>query len=116
MVANKVMQKMLSDSKLAMVEWRMAIFWGFLFILNTIGSSYVGEFNDYNWDESTKSKLVLKIFCMLNQVTTVMMAFISKSSKKISSGIMPFDDTTLLTSSTAQTKNETTNNSTTPAV
>lgn len=107
------MQKILSDSKLAMVEWRMAIFWGFLFIVNTVGSSYVGEFNDYDWTTSNKYKLTLKIFCMLNQITTVLMAFISKSSKKISSGITPFDDTTMLTSSI--TKNNETTNSTTPS-
>lgn len=112
------MQKLFNESKLAAIEWRMAIFWGFLFVVNTIGSSYVGEFNDYDWSASTSPKLVLKVFCMLNQVTTVMMAFISKSSKKISSGILPFDDTTLLTSTSTQTqtKNETTITSTPTSV
>lgn len=89
----------MNDNSLAKVTFRMAIAWGVLFSLNSLGTCIMVGLTNTVWAQLTlQSKFILVIGIFVNWSGTLM-AFLSKTVARLESGKPPptNGDTSFLT-------------------
>jgi hypothetical protein len=89
------MSAIITNTKTAAIEYRMAIFWFVLFSLNSLGTSILASLTGANWAElDGQSKFMIVMAVLVNWTGTIM-AFISKQSARIkqTGEILPSNDT-----------------------
>lgn len=92
-----------TNTKSAIIEWRMAICWFVLFSTVSLAAATMGALTNANWstmDGQGKFQMLLAIFVSWG---TTMMAFFSKAAKKVENEILPEGGSSIQTVQTTQT-------------
>ncbi len=89
------MSAMIDKARLAAIEFRMAIFWFFLFSMNALGTCVLASLTGTKWgtlDGQSKFLIIVAIF--VNWSGTIM-AFVSRAARRINQTgeIFPQGDT-----------------------
>lgn len=95
----------INQAKITALEWKMAIAWFVLFSVNSLGSCMLAASAGSVWSSlGTQERLTVITAVVVNWTGTIM-AWISKSAKKLSSGENPIvdDGTIAITKQQTQT-------------
>ena len=69
--------------------YQMAIFIGFLFIINAFASTIVSVFSNIEWNQLTGTKKFVIIFLVAQNCTGVMLAYFNKTLARMEKGLPP---------------------------